>query len=1246
METGTNGTNGVMKDAQVRPLSPELPILAYAQEIQEAARTHDSLLIIGETGSGKTTRLPLLLREIIGPEDKVAITQPRRVAARAVAKYVADQVGSRIGEEVGYAVRFDDQTTEGTRINFMTDGILLRKIQQDPLLAEYSVVMVDEVHERSLNIDFTLGLLKRLQSQRAVAGMAPLKIVITSATLEKEKLAAYFDGSPVIEIPGRMYAVDVHYEEKPVYDATVAAAEKTRDITTSGKEGDVLIFMPGVDEINKTIANIRQQGVADADILPLHGQLSPEDQDKVFAKGTRRKIIVATNVAETSVTVPGVRYVIDSGLIKQTQFDPQTGIESLTTQSHAQSGCIQRAGRAGRVAPGDCYRLYTEADFNARTPFHLPEIQRSNLAHVVLTMKKVGIDHVESFDFIDRPDTATLHQAVETLKNLGALDAEGVITEIGRVMSELPLEPHIARMVIEAQKHGCVEQVCTIASFLGGRSVLNRPKGSEWQVDGAHKAFRDSSSDFLTFLNVWKSYEANRFNDYWARDNFLNSRTLGEVREIRQQLFRAMGRNNIDLSSNEDSDLIGQSIAAGLVENLMEYRGSHSYRRVKDNVTGFFVHPSSVLFGSDARLVAPAEIVKTSKTFARVCQVVKPEWIPVIAPQLITETPRNVSYDPVSDTVTQVFDVRLNGSIDSFPAVKREVVGEDAVTAFADALASGKVEIKFTQDNLDVLKTATDLYVRSGGQIPKPLATQQLAEMYRARLGSISSRAALETAITAGEFDVQIQLNEYVTPEVQQNILTDNPDTITLNGISYQLRYSNIEVSGNPFPIQVSIPLDQVILLQDMPRVPSGRPIRVNVIDKIGSPFHQFAGTDIASLKKRSRDLLVNAQWNEWVRIHSARILDNFNILTDEVDLPVEVEYTKDPLSGEMLLAYPALRVTYDTWSSSNQYSIAYFPSREQAEEARIKTETHKQSELAKKEIELAAIERIAQAKSLAEEVGVMLREITDANYLAFGFDQYDYDMLKRSVKYASDRTELDSKGALRELTELKAKLLRAHEIKAGIYYPKQESELVPTITLRETSDASGQPHTATPSSEPRKVGPNKNEQNRAVWESLLTVEDDELIELASSGSPKDLRVAELATVRVINSMSWRQLKRVMPQIDTKFPYFAGAIRRMTSLSEAITSMCVTDENSVRIIAEADQFTVLKQAYIIAQHFMDEWIGSSPDLQNKAFEAFIAKLAVVQKENPEITQALSSLRADQPVPQILEDVFIKAVENL
>jgi len=695
----------------------KLPITKYSREIRETVSSNQTVIIMGETGSGKTTQIPIILMETMSAKDKIVVIQPRRVAVRSVARYVAEKVNCRIGDEVGYQVRFEDYTTEGTYINFMTDGILLRKIQQDPLLKDYSVVMVDEAHERSLNIDLTLGLLKRIQRKRIKVGLPPLKVIIASATLEKEKFFRYFEEAPMIEIPGRLHPVNIHYEKEPVYDYMKAAAEKVKEIVEQDKEGDILIFMPGQWEIEKTIKEIEKLEISNLVILPLYSQMSPDDQDRIFKKTSARKVIVSTNIAETSVTVPGIKYVIDSGLIKQTEFDSATGIEALVIRPHAKSGCIQRAGRAGRLMPGECWRLYTQEDFKERQEFQIPEIKRSNLAHVILIMKKIGIDDIESFEFIDPPKEQALKQAIETLKILGALDEKERITKIGEIMADLPLEPHISRIIVEAKKYKCIENVCTIAAFFGLRPVFVRPKGKEQEADTAHFRFKFPGSDFLTLLKIWQEYEANHFDDSWARENFLHSKVLNEVRQIRYQLFKILRQNGIEASESQDPEAIGKSITAGLIENLMAHHSRYSYYRVKDGKTGFYIHPSSVTFKDNPNFFVAARIVETKKVYAQIIQKVKPQWIREVAPQLTSEEALKPYYDQEADKIVQDVDIYLKGKKSFLMTEKREVKGKKAVEVFAEVLARGEIDMPFVEHNREIMETINDLWRRAEGKI-------------------------------------------------------------------------------------------------------------------------------------------------------------------------------------------------------------------------------------------------------------------------------------------------------------------------------------------------------------------------------------------------------------------------------------------------------------------------------------------------------------------------------------------------
>ncbi|MCD6422044.1 ATP-dependent RNA helicase, partial [bacterium] len=577
-----------------------LPVLEYKEEIKEAFLSSPAILVVGETGSGKTTQIPQILLEALpereGKPTKIVVTQPRRVAAISVARFVASQRGERVGGEVGYQIRFDDHTSEGTRLNFVTDGILLRYLQEDPLLRRYDVVMVDEAHERSLNIDFLLGLLKRAQRERKKASLPPLKVVVASATLEKEKFQGYFPEAPLIEIPGRLYPVEIHYHP-PQWDNVPSIIEKAgevlKQILSEYPCGDVLVFMPGEEEINRTIQllqEIQQKGEIplEVEFLPLFARLSPEDQDLIFHPGDKRRVIVATNIAETSVTVPRIEHVVDSGLIKQTFYNPATGITTLETIKHSQSGCLQRTGRAGRIKPGHCWRLFSEEDFNSRPEHTLPEIQRSDLSHVVLAMLKMGLglEDIRQFEFIDPPEPKALEEAIKTLTFLGAIEKEGKLTPEGELMAELPLEPKLARMIIEAEKHHCVEEVCTIASFLSAsRSVFVSPKERDLRelAREKHQAFFSNEpfpSDFLAFLRVWEAFQEHLLQagglkkevKEWAKNNFLSLRTLEEVSQIRRQLLRILRRNGYHPPKEKTSlEAVGKAITAGLLMNLMSY---------------------------------------------------------------------------------------------------------------------------------------------------------------------------------------------------------------------------------------------------------------------------------------------------------------------------------------------------------------------------------------------------------------------------------------------------------------------------------------------------------------------------------------------------------------------------------------------------------------------------------------------------------------------------------------------------
>lgn len=647
----------------------ELPIHAMRDEIVRAVIGNQVTIVVGETGSGKTTQIPVFLYEAgFAHHGRIGVTEPRRIAATSVAYFVAGELGTEPGAVVGYQVRFDSNVDPDVAIKFMTDGILLREFQGDPMLSRYSVIMVDEAHERSENIDFVLGLLKGLLAKRS-----DLKVVIASATIDSEKFSRYFGGAPIIKVSGQAYPVEVIYQTREIeqYRMIDEIAKQVVEIHSSEKEGDILVFLEGKSEIGALIRELEARNLKDVSILPAYSGISPEEQEKIFLQSYRnRKIVVATNMAETSITIEGIRYVVDSGRIKENHFNPNTGIGSLDSVSHSKAGCDQRKGRAGRTQPGVCYRMYTEADYLARREFTEPEIRRVSIAGVVLALKDLGIGEVEKFDFIDPPDPEAFREAHATLIALGAIAKEGSgITELGRKMAKLPLDPRIARMLLEADKYGCVLEVATVAAFLSVAHVLAMPQGKEEEAKTAHRQFKNNRSDALTFLEIWKRYVASNYSSDWCYKNFLNGRSLREIESVREQLFHILDQCGMVISESDDEEKVVKSVVSGLLYNLFRRQGRYNYSAIfrNDMYADSFIHPSSGLFGrpyATPEWIVATEVVRTKKTYARNCTEVNLEWLPELLPHLFFWTePRLVSYRAGDDHVVARQDLVFQNQI-------------------------------------------------------------------------------------------------------------------------------------------------------------------------------------------------------------------------------------------------------------------------------------------------------------------------------------------------------------------------------------------------------------------------------------------------------------------------------------------------------------------------------------------------------------------------------------------------------
>ncbi|MFE4799868.1 ATP-dependent RNA helicase HrpA [Streptomyces sp. NPDC056708] len=634
----------------------QLPVSQKKDEILEAIRDHQVVIVAGETGSGKTTQIPKICMELgRGVRGMIGHTQPRRIAARTVAERVADELKTPLGEAVGWKVRFTDQVNpDATFVKLMTDGILLAEIQTDRELRAYDTIIIDEAHERSLNIDFLLGYLARLLPKRP-----DLKVVITSATIDPERFARHFGEAPIVEVSGRTYPVEVRYRplleeegDDSDRDQITAICDAVDELQSEGP-GDVLVFLSGEREIRDTADALNKKNLRHTEVLPLYARLSHAEQHRVFQRHTGRRIVLATNVAETSLTVPGIKYVIDPGNARISRYSHRTKVQRLPIERISQASANQRKGRCGRTSDGICIRLYSEDDFLTRPEFTDPEILRTNLASVILQMTAAGLGDIEKFPFIDPPDHRNIRDGIQLLQELGALDPDEKdpkkrLTQLGRKLSQLPVDPRLARMVIEAERNGCAREVMVIAAALSIQDPRERPSDKQTQADQQHARFKDETSDFLAFLNLWRyirEQQKERGSSSFRRmckQEYLNFLRIREWQDIYAQLrtvAKQMGMQVGEPSAGTDApeQAVHTSLLAGLLSHIglkdtekNEYLGARSAK--------FAIFPGSALFKKQPRFVMSAELVETSRLWARVNAKVEPEWIEPLAQHLLKRT--------------------------------------------------------------------------------------------------------------------------------------------------------------------------------------------------------------------------------------------------------------------------------------------------------------------------------------------------------------------------------------------------------------------------------------------------------------------------------------------------------------------------------------------------------------------------------------------------------------------------------
>ncbi|WP_434776339.1 ATP-dependent RNA helicase HrpA [Pseudomonas oryzihabitans] len=696
-----------------------LPIAAKREEIKRAIEGHQVVVIAGETGSGKTTQLPKICLELgRGVRGLIGHTQPRRLAARSVAARVAEEIGSPLGELVGYQVRFEDQSTDASLIKLMTDGILLAETQHDRFLERYDTIIVDEAHERSLNIDFLLGFLKTLLPRRP-----DLKLIITSATIDLERFSQHFDGAPIVEVSGRTYPVDTWYRplsaevdedgERLVDDLSVdqgilqALDEiEAHEHSVGQRPGDVLVFLPGEREIRDCAEVLRKAQLRFTEVLPLYARLTPAEQQKIFQPRPGRKIVLATNVAETSLTVPGIRYVIDSGTARISRYSYRAKVQRLPIEAISQASANQRKGRCGRVEPGICIRLYSEEDFLGRPTFTDPEILRTNLAAVILQMLHLRLGRIEDFPFIEPPDGKAIKDGFTLLQELSAVDAEGRLLPLGRQLARLPVDPRLGRMLLEATEQGSLAEVLIVTSALSVQDPRERPADRQTQADQAHAQWKDPDSDFAALVNLWHGFEEQRQAlgsnalRSWCRKHFLNYLRLREWRDAHRQLtllcrelgLKARKTENPSSASAETVDkpvlttdkrvnakaqqqaeaseaavrargyaALHKAILAGLLSQIGQKSEDGDYLGARQR--RFWIHPSSVIGRKKPTWIMAAELVETTKLFARMVAKIEPDWIEPVAGHLVKKTHLEPHWEKKRGQVVAFEQVTLYGLI-------------------------------------------------------------------------------------------------------------------------------------------------------------------------------------------------------------------------------------------------------------------------------------------------------------------------------------------------------------------------------------------------------------------------------------------------------------------------------------------------------------------------------------------------------------------------------------------------------
>ncbi|MBC8207452.1 MAG: ATP-dependent RNA helicase HrpA [Kiritimatiellales bacterium] len=798
----------------------ELPISGKRDEIRKLIEESPVTIICGTTGSGKTTQLPKIVREAgLGKTGRIGITQPRRLAATGMARRVAEEMQTGYGKGVGCQVRFDNQTCDETIIKFMTDGILLAETQRDRLLLQYDCIIIDEAHERSLNIDFLLGYLKTILPRRP-----DLKIIISSATLDAGSFSRFFDDAPVIEVEGRAFPVeDVFLPPRKDEELPNHIARAMRWISDVDDSGDVLVFLPGEREIRDAAKKLEGQQWAGTEILPLFGRLSMSEQQRVFKVGGRRRIILATNVAETSITIPGIHYVIDSGQVRLSRYNPRTQVQRLQIEQVSQASARQRRGRCGRVTDGICIYLYDQETLDGSPQYTDPEIRRTSLAGVILQMDILRLPPIEEFPLIDPPQSALVNEGYKSLYDIGAIDEHRRLTPIGREISAFPVDPHLARMLLQAKTEGALDEVLTLVAFLSIQDVRERPAEKADAADLAHKQWVDPASDFLTILNLWNFIERERDSGIsqgkrrrLCSNNFINYRRIQEWTNLRRELAQQL-RPSKQQAQHAHSDLIHRSLLAGLPANIGLKGETAEFAGARDR--HFFIFPGSALFKKPPEWIMTFALVETTRLYARIAAGIDPAWVEQVAPHLCKKVYKSPNWNADNGFVyakesimsggLQLVDERRVHFGPVNPAAAREIFIRDGMVP--GNLRTNGGWLKLHRTMLDEINEMEEKLRRPGAF----LDTEAIFRHFDRTLPKdVYSVPTLEKWIRKTNARIAMRKEDALFPQLDELSAADFPDRISFGDHSFPLHYT-FEPGDELDGVAVLCPSDKLNLIPE-----------------------------------------------------------------------------------------------------------------------------------------------------------------------------------------------------------------------------------------------------------------------------------------------------------------------------------------------------------------------------------------------------------------------------------------------